>query len=81
VLRPTPTFSYVVFGLLGFVVSGALALFVIYSNILEEDIGDFRVGFVASPSSEPVRTANASFGSSNGQPDLLRPRGATAALV
>ena len=44
--RPTPTFSYVFFGLLGFVVSGALALFVIYSNILEEDIGDFRVSLL-----------------------------------
>jgi hypothetical protein len=41
--RPTPTLSYVFFGLLGFVVGGSVALFVIYSNILEEDIGDFRV--------------------------------------
>src|SRR5207302_8510318 len=38
--RPSPTFTYFFFALLGFVVSGALALFVIYSHILEEDIGD-----------------------------------------
>jgi hypothetical protein len=44
--RPSAPFSYVFFALLGFVVSGALALFVIYSNILEEDIDDFRVSLL-----------------------------------
>jgi hypothetical protein len=44
--RPSPAFSYVFFGLLGFVVGGSVALFVIYSNILEEDIGDFRVSLL-----------------------------------
>lgn len=60
--RPTPAFSYVFFGLLGFLVSGALALFVIYSNILEEEIGDFRVSLIppeAGSRSESVTSAPA----------------------
>jgi len=59
---PSPAFSYVFFGLLGFVVSGSLALFVIYSNILEEDIGDFRVSLLpreVGNRSAPPTTASA----------------------
>jgi hypothetical protein len=41
--RPGPLFASLFFLLLGAAVGGALSLFVIYSNILEEDIGDFRV--------------------------------------
>lgn len=41
--RPSPLFSSIFFLLLGAAVAGALSLFVIYSNILEEDIRDFRV--------------------------------------
>jgi hypothetical protein len=56
--RPSPAFGYAFGVLLGFVVSGALALFVIYSNILEEDIGDFRVNLV--PRQAAVESGQAS---------------------
>jgi hypothetical protein len=46
IFRPGALFASLFFLLLGFVVSGALSLFVIYSNILEEDIGDFRVALL-----------------------------------
>jgi hypothetical protein len=38
-----PAVTRLIFLLIGFVTGGALSLFVIYSNILDEDIGDFRV--------------------------------------
>jgi hypothetical protein len=41
--KPSPLFARLFFLLLGFITGGALSLFVIYSNILDEDIGDFRV--------------------------------------
>ena len=41
--KPSPLVANLVFLLLGFVTGAALSLFVIYSNILDEDIGDFRV--------------------------------------
>ncbi|MGB2589110.1 MAG: hypothetical protein WBG02_21125 [Candidatus Acidiferrum sp.] len=43
IFRPGPTFSMLFFSLLGSAAGGAIALFVIYSNILDEDLGDFRV--------------------------------------
>lgn len=43
VFRPSPTFAAIFLAAIGFVVGGAVALFAIYSNILDEDIGDFRV--------------------------------------
>lgn len=58
--RPSPTFSYVFFGLFGFVVSGALALFVIYSNILEEDIADFRVSLLPPEAGKSLPSTPAS---------------------
>lgn len=45
--KPSPTFAFLFFGAVGFVVGGAVALFVIYSNILDEEFGDFRVCLVA----------------------------------
>ena len=44
--RPGPVFTTIFGAFLGFVVSGALGLFVIYSNILDEDIGDFHVSLL-----------------------------------
>jgi hypothetical protein len=41
--KPSPFLASLIFLLLGFVIGGALSLFVIHSNILDEDIGDFRV--------------------------------------
>jgi len=41
--KPSPLVANLIFLLLGFVTGAALSLFVIYSNILDEDIGDFRV--------------------------------------
>lgn len=46
IFRPSPLFASLFFFLLGTAVGGALSLFVIYSNILEEDIGDFRVALL-----------------------------------
>ncbi|MHB8499463.1 MAG: hypothetical protein ACYDCG_01885 [Candidatus Acidiferrales bacterium] len=43
IFRPSPLFANLFFLLFGTATGGALALFVIYSNILDEDIGDFRV--------------------------------------
>jgi hypothetical protein len=43
-----------IFLLLGFVTGGALSLFVIYSNILDEDIGDFRVVLLPRQSTVPA---------------------------
>ena len=72
--RPTPTLSYAFFGLLGFVVGGSVALFVIDSNILEEGIGDSHLP-VTSRSGEPFRARKARVGSSDG---LTRPFSARA---
>jgi hypothetical protein len=44
--RPSPVLGTLIFALLGFVVGAALELFVIYSNILDEDIGDFHVSLL-----------------------------------
>lgn len=55
--NPSPTIAVVFFGAVGFVVGGAVALFVIYSNILDEDFGDFRVSLLpreAKPAVTPV---------------------------
>jgi hypothetical protein len=41
--KPSPLFARLFFLLLGFITGAALSLFVIYSNILDENIGDFRV--------------------------------------
>src|SRR5579872_2427045 len=43
IFRPSPLFASLFFLLLGTALGGAFSLFIIYSNILEEDIGDFRV--------------------------------------
>jgi hypothetical protein len=43
IFRPSPISSVLIFAVLGFVVGGGIALFVIHSSILDEDIGDFRV--------------------------------------
>jgi hypothetical protein len=50
--RPGPEFSMVYFTVLGFLVNGAFSMFVIYSNILDEDMGDFRVSLL--PREAPV---------------------------
>jgi hypothetical protein len=52
IFGPSPLVAATIIGLLGFVVGAALSLFVIYSNILDEDIGDFRV--VLLPREQPV---------------------------
>jgi hypothetical protein len=54
--RPSPLFSTVFFFLLGTATGGALSLFVIYSNILEEDIGDFRVVLLPRKDRAPAQT-------------------------
>lgn len=56
IFQPGPIFATLFFWLLGTAVGGAIALFVIYSNLLDEDIGDFRV--VLLPRQEVVQTSN-----------------------
>jgi len=60
----SPALGKVVEPLIGLVFAGAAGLFVIYSNILDEDLGDFRVGLVPSeplpgapPAAEKASTA------------------------
>jgi len=43
IFAPGPIFTAVFFLLVGIVINGAISLFIIYSNILDEDFGDFRV--------------------------------------
>jgi len=51
---------------MGIVIAGAVGLFVIYSNLLDEDIGDFHVGLIsrsaAAPIPQPVIASSASSG-------------------
>jgi hypothetical protein len=64
--NPGTLFSTVFFWLLGTAIGGAIALFVIYSNILDEDIGDFRVVLLprqdAVPGSNPLASDPAPLG-------------------
>ncbi len=41
--KPTPLFAALFFSVVGVIISGAVGLYAIYSNILDEDIADFRV--------------------------------------
>ncbi|MGH9732332.1 MAG: hypothetical protein ACRD4A_11570 [Candidatus Acidiferrales bacterium] len=43
IFAPGPIFTTIFFLLVGIVINGAISLFIIYSNILDEDFGDFRV--------------------------------------
>lgn len=51
---------------MGIVMAGAVGLFVIYSNLLDEDLGDFHVGLVprsaAAPMPQPAIASSASPG-------------------
>jgi hypothetical protein len=54
---PSPAVARLIFLLLGFVTGGALSLFVIYSNILDEDIGDFRVVLLPRQNAAPAHSS------------------------
>ncbi|MFZ0521064.1 MAG: hypothetical protein WAL95_08580 [Candidatus Acidiferrales bacterium] len=41
--KPSPVFATLFFGAVGLIIAGAVGLFAIYSNILDEDFGGFRV--------------------------------------
>lgn len=41
--KPSPVFATLFFGAVGVIIAGAVGLFAIYSNILDEDFADFRV--------------------------------------
>jgi hypothetical protein len=58
--KPSPFLASLIFLLLGFVIGGALSLFVIYSNILDEDIGDFRVVLLPRENAVPAHPSLAS---------------------
>jgi len=53
-LATSPKMSAFLEMLLGFIVGAAMALFVIYSNILDEDMADFHVGLLAVETPEPI---------------------------
>lgn len=46
IFKPGAAFVLLFFGILGFTIGGAVGLFAIYSNILDEDIADFRVSLL-----------------------------------
>ncbi|MGH9743420.1 MAG: hypothetical protein ACRD51_13830 [Candidatus Acidiferrum sp.] len=46
IFNPSPLFANLFFLALGTAAGGAIALYVIYSNILDEDVGDFRVALL-----------------------------------
>lgn len=66
IFRPGIVFTTLFFLLLGTALNGAFSLFVIYSNILEEEIGDFRVVLLprekASPAQPPLASEPAPLG-------------------
>jgi hypothetical protein len=55
--NPSPVVARLIFLMLGFFIGGALSLFVIYSNILDEDIGDFRVVLLPRQNAVPSHNA------------------------
>jgi len=55
--KPSPAITIVFLGAVGFVVGGAIALFVIYSSILDEDFGDFRVSLLPHKAKPAVTPA------------------------
>lgn len=50
----SPALGQIFSQLIGLVIAGAVGLFVIYSNLLDEDIGDFHVGLVPRSTAPPV---------------------------
>lgn len=46
IFNPGPTVTAIFAGLLGFLLGGGVGLYVIYSSILDEDIGDFHVSLL-----------------------------------
>jgi len=58
--KPSPFLASLIFLLIGFVIGGALSLFVIYSNVLDEDIGDFRVVLLPRENAVPAHQSLAS---------------------
>lgn len=66
IFQPGIVFTTLFFLLLGIVLNGAFSLFVIYSNILEEELGDFRVVLLprekAFPAEQPLASEPAPLG-------------------
>jgi hypothetical protein len=54
ILTPSPVVMRLFGMALGLVVGAGMGLFVIYSSILDENIGDFRVGLLAREAIEPT---------------------------
>jgi len=63
----SPALGWIFGPFMGIVMAGAVGLFVIYSNLLDEDLGDFHVGLVsrsaAAPMPQPAIASPASTGS------------------
>jgi len=55
--KPGPQLANLIFGVLGFLMNAAFSLFVLYSNILDEELGDFRVSLLPHlPTGDPFAT-------------------------
>jgi hypothetical protein len=54
--NPSPLTAVLFFGAVGFLLGAALSLFVIYSNILDEEFGDFRVCLLPRQEHAPAIT-------------------------
>ncbi|HEV2341550.1 MAG TPA: hypothetical protein VGS15_07120 [Candidatus Acidoferrales bacterium] len=59
ITRPPELVALVVMFLSGFAVAGLVALFVIYSSILDEEFGDFRVALLPRKELSPVAPVSA----------------------
>ena len=66
ILGPSPLLIALVSLVLGFAIGAAVSLFVIYSSILDEEFGDFRVCLLTRRDTSPA--TNAAAGTS--QPQL-----------
>lgn len=56
--RPSALFVTLFFGLVGTAINGAVSLFVVYSNILDEEFGDFRVVLLPRDAAQASVAAN-----------------------
>lgn len=59
IFAPGPIFTAIFFLLVGIVINGAISLFIIYSNILDEEFGDFRVVLLPRNSEKQILPASA----------------------
>lgn len=59
ITRPPELIAAIIIFVVGFAIGGLIALFVIYSSILDEEFGDFRVALLPRKDAAPVASATA----------------------